>query len=151
MHTMEFHLKLPIDIETCWDFFSDPSNLKVITPDYLGFQILDRNPLPKMYEGQIITYNVKPLFNVPILWVTEITHLKKHEYFIDEQRFGPYKFWHHEHHFYPVAGGVEMVDKIHYMLPLGILGKVVNAIKVKKDIEGIFAYRNKVLAQKFSC
>lgn len=146
---MKFHSKLPINIETCWDFFSDPSNLKVITPEYLGFKILDSNPLPKMYEGQIIAYEVKPLFNIPILWVTEITHLKKHQYFIDEQRFGPYKFWHHEHHFQEVEDGVEMIDIINYMLPFGILGKVFHTIKVRKDIEGIFAYRNKVLKEKF--
>ncbi len=149
MHKIKFHLKLATDIETCWDFFSDPQNLKVITPNYLGFQILDPDPLPKMYEGQIIAYKVKPVFNIPILWVTEITHVKKHKYFIDEQRFGPYKLWHHEHRFQQVPGGIEMIDMIDYMLPFGILGKALHALKVKKDIENIFAYRNKVLTEKF--
>ncbi|KAF3361694.1 hypothetical protein PHSC3_001817 [Chlamydiales bacterium STE3] len=102
-----------------------------------------------MYPGQIIAYTIRPLWQIPIEWVTEITQAQEPHYFIDEQRFGPYKFWHHEHRFYPIPNGVEIIDLIHYKLPFGPLGKAFHHFKVKKDLEQIFFYRKAFMEEKF--
>lgn len=151
MHFLRYVQKLPLSLEASWDFFSSPDNLKIITPEHLDFTITNTQQGKKMYPGQIITYTIRPILHIPIQWVTEITHIDKPHYFIDEQRFGPYTFWHHEHHFTPSAGGVEMTDIIYYKLPFGILGKALNAIKVQKDIEKIFSYRKEKMQQLFGC
>jgi len=128
------------DIDTCWEFFSNPANLKVITPDYMGFNVKTQTP-SEMYEGLIIGYSVSPLLNIPMEWVTEITHVKDKSFFVDEQRVGPYKLWHHEHHFKEVDGGVEMIDIVSYQPPFGVLGKMVHPFLIKPKLEQIFAYR----------
>lgn len=128
------------DLNTCWDFFSNPANLKVITPDYMGFNVKTQTP-NEMYEGLIIGYSVSPLLNIPMEWVTEITHVKDKLFFVDEQRVGPYKLWHHEHHFKEVEEGVEMIDIVSYEPPFGILGKIVHPFIIKPKLEQIFAYR----------
>jgi ligand-binding SRPBCC domain-containing protein len=128
------------DIKTCWDFFSRPENLKKITPEYMGFDI--KVDLPeKMYEGLMIEYTVRPLFGIPMSWITEIKTVKENEFFVDEQRKGPYTIWHHEHHFKAVEGGVEMTDIVSYELPLGILGRFAHWLFVRKQLESIFTYR----------
>ena len=106
---LEKSIKLPITIEECWEFFSSPKNLKIITPDYMGFSIIDGEKT-KMYSGQIIKYNVTPIFGINMKWVTEISHVKEYKFFVDEQRFGPYKFWHHKHIFEVIDGGVKVID-----------------------------------------
>jgi ligand-binding SRPBCC domain-containing protein len=136
------------DLATCWDFFSSPSNLSKITPKYMGFDVLTEET-SVMYEGLMIEYRVRPIFNIPMKWVTEITHVKDQLYFVDEQRKGPYTIWHHEHHFKEVNGGVEMTDIVSYELPFGIIGKIVHPILVKKKLEEIFAYRFKVVDEFF--
>lgn len=128
------------DLNTCWDFFSNPANLKVITPDYMGFNVKTQTP-NEMYEGLIIGYSVSPLLNIPMEWVTEITHVKDKLFFVDEQRVGPYKLWHHEHHFKEVEEGVEMIDIVSYQPPFGVLGKLVHPFIIKPKLEQIFAYR----------
>lgn len=128
------------DLTTCWEFFSNPANLKVITPEYMGFDVKTNTP-NEMYEGLIIAYNVSPLLKIPMEWVTEITHVKDKSFFVDEQRVGPYKLWHHEHHFKEVEGGVEMIDIVSYQPPFGILGKMVHPFLIKPKLEQIFAYR----------
>jgi len=128
------------DIKTCWDFFSRPENLKKITPEYMGFDIKVELP-EKMYEGQMIEYTVRPLFGIPMSWITEIKTVKENEFFVDEQRKGPYTIWHHEHHFKEVEGGVEMTDIVTYVVPLGILGKIVHPFIVKGKLEEIFKHR----------
>ncbi len=137
------------DIETCWSFFSSPANLSKITPSYMGFDVLTEVP-EKMYEGLMIEYKVRPLLGIPMKWITEITHVKDLNYFVDEQRKGPYKIWHHEHNFKVVDGGVEMIDIVSYELPMGILGKMVHPIIVKKKLEEIFEYRFKVVEEYFN-
>lgn len=136
-------------LEECWDFFSSPKNLKEITPSHMGFDIKVELP-EKMYEGMIIEYTVKPLFNIPMTWVTEIKYVHEGKFFVDEQRQGPYKMWHHEHHFKPVEGGVEMTDIVSYILPLGPLGKLVHPIIVKGKLEEIFEFRRKKVAELFN-
>lgn len=147
MHIIEYSQKVPISLETCWDFFSSPRNLKMLTPPHLGFtEIFDGK---EMYEGQIIIHFLKPLLGLRMQWVTEITHVKSLEYFIDEQRIGPYKFWHHEHRFQRILGGIEIIDKIHYMLPFGIIGKAINRFKVSRDLDAIFNYRQAKIVEIF--
>ena len=131
---------LPISIEKAWEFFSSPDNLKEITPDHMGFNITSDNK-GKMYPGMLITYIVSPLLGIKMRWCTEITQVVEHKYFIDEQRFGPYNLWHHQHHFNEVEGGVEMTDIVHYGIPFGIIGQMANSILVKKQLTEIFSYR----------
>lgn len=137
------------DLDTCWNFFSSPKNLQKITPEYMGFDILTELP-EKMYEGLMISYNVKPLLNISMEWITEIKYVHEKKFFVDEQRKGPYKIWHHEHHFKAVDGGVEMTDIISYELPLGFLGRLAHPILVKKKLEEIFEYRFKKVEEIFS-
>ena len=139
---------VPTDLKTCWDFFSSPNNLQTITPDYMGFDILTENPA-KMYEGLMIAYKVKPLLGIPLNWVTEIKYVHEEQFFVDEQRTGPYKMWHHEHHFKAVYGGVEMTDIVSYELPLGILGRIAHPILVKSKLEEIFNYRFQKVEELF--
>jgi ligand-binding SRPBCC domain-containing protein len=137
------------DLKTCWDFFSSPQNLKRITPPYMGFNI--KFDLPeKMYEGLMIEYSVKPVLGIPMTWITEIKTVKDNLFFVDEQRKGPYKIWHHEHHFKEVEGGIEMTDIVSYELPLGILGKFAHVLFVKKQLEGIFNFRIKMVDEIFA-
>ena len=136
------------DLQTCWDFFSSPKNLKVITPDYMGFDVLVDVP-EKMYEGLMIEYIVKPLLGIPMKWVTEIKYVHDKEFFVDEQRKGPYKIWHHEHHFKEAEGGVEMTDIVSYEIPFGVLGKIAHPILVKRKLEEIFDYRFRKVEEIF--
>ena len=136
------------DLQTCWDFFSSPANLKRITPSYMGFDVKTEAPA-HMYEGLIIAYTVKPLLGIPVEWVTEITHVKDKSFFVDEQRKGPYTMWHHEHHFKEVEGGIEMTDIVSYIVPMGIIGKMVHPFIVKPKLEEIFAYRFKIVEEVF--
>ena len=141
--------KMPISIDEAWNFFSRPGNLKDITPTHMGFVIKSKHHGEKMYAGQIIEYIVKPLFGIPMYWMTEITHVADKKYFIDEQRFGPYTLWHHQHHFKEILGGVEMTDIVHYKLPLGFLGDIAKVLFVKKQLQGIFDYRTKKVEEMF--
>ena len=122
--------KLPISLEAAWDFFSSPANLKEITPTNLGFTIVSKHHGKKMYTGQIIEYTVKPVLGIPLYWMTEITHVVDKQFFVDEQRKGPYNIWHHEHHFKSVEGGVLMTDILHYDVGLGIFGWVASKLFV---------------------
>ena len=141
--------KLPISLDEAWDFFSNPTNLATITPDSMGFKTISKHHGDRMYAGQVIEYNVSPVLGIPLYWMTEITHVEDKKYFVDEQRFGPYSLWHHQHHFKEVEGGVEMTDIIHYKLPLWFLGDIANSLFVKKQLEGIFNYRFKKVEELF--
>ncbi len=137
------------DMQTAWSFFSSPANLQKITPQQLGFQIISKHHGASMYAGQIIEYKVKPVLGIPLYWMTEITHVEDKKFFVDEQRFGPYTMWHHQHHFREVEGGVEMTDIVHYKLPLGWLGDIAHAMFVKKQLQQIFDYRYKIVEEIF--
>jgi ligand-binding SRPBCC domain-containing protein len=136
------------DIATCWDFFSSPANLSKITPAYMGFDVRSEVP-DRMYEGLMIEYRVRPLLGIPMKWVTEITHVKDYQFFVDEQRIGPYKLWHHEHHFMETPEGIEMTDIVSYELPFGVLGSMVHPFLVEKKLNEIFAHRFKVVDELF--
>jgi ligand-binding SRPBCC domain-containing protein len=146
VHRMETVQRVPVPMEEAWSFFSDPRNLAKITPPSLGFQVT--SPLPdRVYAGLIITYKVRPLFGVAVNWVTEITHVDEPNLFVDEQRFGPYRFWHHQHLFRAVEGGVEMTDIVHYALPPG--GGLARGLLVAPRLKEIFDYRRGVLERTY--
>jgi ligand-binding SRPBCC domain-containing protein len=132
---------VPVSLEEVWAFFSDAKNLLAITPPHLNLKVTNKVYGGEVYAGQVMTYKVKPLLGIPLSWMTEITHVKPLNYFVDEQRKGPYKLWHHQHHFKRVEGGVEMIDLVHYRLPLGLLGNLANSLMVKKELKKIFAFR----------
>jgi len=139
---------LPISRDKAWKFLSSPANLKVITPDHMGFHILSGADRP-MFSGQIIQYKVSPFPLYSTKWVTEITHVKEGTYFVDEQRFGPYALWHHKHFLKDVPEGVEMEDIIDYKIPFGILGQLAHPLIVKKQLLQIFKYREAKLTELF--
>lgn len=141
--------KIPAGISEVWEFISSPENLKKITPDHMGFEITSGGLPEKMYPGMIITYKVKPLLGIAMTWVTEITHVVEKEYFVDEQRVGPYAMWHHEHKLKKIEGGVLMEDLITYRPPLGFLGNIANSLIIKKQLNGIFEYRTKAVEEIF--
>ena len=132
-----------------WDFISSPANLKEITPAYMGFDITSKNTSEKMYEGMLISYLVKPLFNIKTNWVTEITHIKEGHFFIDEQRMGPYKLWHHQHFIEEIPNGVLMKDIVSYQPPFGFLGSIANTLVIKNKLNEIFDFRTKALEEIF--
>ncbi len=140
--------KLAIPVEEAWDFFSRPENLVKITPASLDFKITSELNGGEIYIGQIITYKLKPLLGISLLWVSEIIHVERHKLFVDEQIKGPYKLWHHEHHFKTVAGGTEMTDIVQYKIPFGVLGNLGLPI-VKKQLEDIFSYRRLKVEEMF--
>lgn len=141
-YRIEFTQKLPVDLNTAWDFFSSPMNLAEITPPDMTFDVTSPNmDRTKMYPGLIITYKVSPLLGIKLNWVTEITHVVDQAYFIDEQRFGPFAFWHHQHHFEEIEGGTLMHDILHYSIGWGPIGAIANAVMVNKKINEIFKFR----------
>ncbi len=139
---------LPISVSKAWDFFSDPKNLSIITPDYMNFKIINCDN-KSIYPGQIIRYSVSPLLGIRMNWVTEITNVQEGKYFVDEQRFGPYSFWHHKHFIREIKNGVEVEDIVDYRVPYGVLGKLLHQLIIKKQLEEIFNYRYNKLHEIF--
>jgi ligand-binding SRPBCC domain-containing protein len=139
---------LPISINEAWEFFSDPKNLPKITPPSLNFEITTELD-SKMYAGMIISYIVRPLLNIPTTWVTEITHVREPNFFVDEQRFGPYKLWHHQHILKEAKNGIEMEDIVIYAVPFGFIGRIANSLIISRKIKSIFNFRTQVLNKMF--
>jgi ligand-binding SRPBCC domain-containing protein len=149
-YLFKFEQNLPIPLAETWDFFTSPLNLAKLTPPQMRFKVTspyDANT--KVYEGMIITYKITPLLGIKMNWMTEITHVKDQEYFVDEQRFGPYALWHHEHHFKEIKGGVQMTDILNYAIPYGIIGRLSHKLLVGKEIKKIFDYRAKAINEMF--
>jgi ligand-binding SRPBCC domain-containing protein len=138
------------DLDTLWTFISNPANLKAITPDYMGFEITSEDLPGYMYEGMIIKYQVSPLLRINTTWVTEITHIVEKKYFIDEQRIGPYKMWHHQHLLDPSGDGIKMTDIVSYKPPFGPLGTLANFIVIRNKLDEIFDYRTRALDAIFN-
>lgn len=149
MHLIRFEKvqRLGLDIESAWEFFSNPANLPVITPPDLGFAL--NSPLPeRMHPGMIATYSVTPFPLVQVRWVTEITHVVYPVMFVDEQRFGPYRFWHHQHYFRKLEDSVEMQDIIHYALPWDPFSRILSGI-VARRLDDIFEFRMTTLKNMY--
>jgi len=148
IHQLEQEQWLPISVEEAWRFFSSPRNLDEITPPDLGFKI-ETLPSEEMYEGLIITYKVKMMPGIWMPWVTEIKSVKEGESFVDEQRGGPYRFWHHRHTFEEKDGGTLMKDLVHYSVGMWIFGEIAHEVFVKEKLRRVFEYRRGVLDERF--
>jgi len=148
-----YHLKrtqtLPISLNEAWSFFSAPENLVAITPRRMGLKILSKSAGEKIHVGQVIHYRIKVLSFWNVRWVTEITHVNEPDFFVDDQRVGPYALWNHQHHFREVEGGVEMTDNIRYAIPLGFIGRLANHLFVDREVNAIFDFRFTALEDYF--
>ena len=141
IHILKSIQKVPVSVEEAWGFFSNANNLAAITPPFLNLKIDKQAFSNEIYPGQIITYRVKPMFGIPLFWMTEISHVERLKLFVDEQRKGPYSIWHHQHHFKEIEGGVEMTDVVHYSVPFSIFGSIAHTLTIKKQLKDIFTYR----------
>lgn len=139
---------VPISLEEAWNFFSNPKNLKLITPEYMGF-VIKSGAEKALYAGQIIEYVVTPILGIKTQWVSEITQVKHLDYFVDQQLAGPYSMWHHKHFFKEIPGGVAIEDVVDYVVPLGFIGQLVHPFLVKPKLEEIFKYRHSKLIELF--
>jgi len=149
IHTLLAEQSFSATRQYVWSFLSQPHNLSEITPQHMGFQVTSPLKPEKMYSGQIITYKVSPFKGFRINWITEITHVQEGWYFVDEQRFGPYRFWHHKHFLSETEKGVKMTDEVSYKMPFGFLGEIINRLLVKRRLRKIFEYRQAVLPKQF--
>jgi len=147
--SLKSELHIPVTLDKAWEFFSDPSNLAEITPPVLDFKIRSRYPLEKIHAGQIIEYSIRLPGLFRSYWMTEITHVDFQKCFVDEQRFGPYSFWHHRHHFKQVSDGTLMADIVYYRLPWGILGSLAHRLYIKKQLDNIFSFRSRKIHEIF--
>jgi len=139
---------LPITIEQAWAYFSNPNNLSELTPPELALHIKSLS-CAEIYNGLMIEYTVKPLLGMEMPWVSEIKHVVRPFSFVDEQRVGPYKLWYHQHILKPKGDKLEVIDQIYYGLPGGPLAFLLNHFLIKRKLNEIFAFRKKVLAEKF--
>jgi ligand-binding SRPBCC domain-containing protein len=140
---------LQASLSEVWEFISNPSNLKLITPPGMGFDITTQNLSSRVYPGMIISYLVAPFAGIRMRWITEITHITPGSYFVDEQRVGPYSLWHHEHHLEVVDEGVRMTDIVTYRPPFGFIGSIANSLIIRSRLNSIFGYREKALNDIF--
>ena len=150
VYTLERKQQLNVTLDQAWDFFSSPENLDEITPNDMGFDIISERPIPKMFEGQLIEYKVRPVLNIPMYWKTKIVEVNNKASFVDEQLNGPYKLWRHKHTFEANEDGVLMRDIVDYALPMGFLGQFAHAIFVKARLNEIFDYRYKKIQEIFN-
>lgn len=141
VYSLHSRQNIPASAEILWSFFSDAKNLLLLTPPHLNLKPANQIFGGEIYAGQVMTYKVQPLFGIPLSWMTEIKHVNRPTYFVDEQRKGPYKLWHHQHHFKVIDGGTEMIDIVHYRLPFGVIGNIANLLLVRKELTKIFTYR----------
>jgi len=148
VYKLHYVTRLPIRITEAWEFFSSPGNLPLITPPSMRFEVISEVP-PKIYGGMVALYRLRPMFGIPVQWMTVITNVDEPRLFVDEQRFGPYKLWHHEHFFREVQGGVEVEDLVYYALHFGVLSRLVNRLLVSKELARVFEFRRKALHDRF--
>jgi len=141
--------QIPVTLDEIWNFISSPGNLKEITPEHMDFDVTSNTGAQKMYPGMIITYKVSPFPGIRLNWLTEITHVRDFEFFVDEQRIGPYSLWHHQHKIEPIEGGVLMTDIVTYQPPFGFLGAIANALLIKTQLRKIFDFRKIALEKRF--
>ena len=149
IHVLQSSQIIRASIDRAWDFFSDPRNLSKITPPELDFTILSALP-ERVHPGMMIEYRVRPLLGIPVRWLTEITQVEPGKLFVDEQRIGPCRVWHHEHHFKQLDGDrIEMTDRVTYVLPFSPLGDLAHSFLVKPQLAKIFAFRERAVAELF--
>lgn len=150
VHTLTRTQFIPAPRERVWAFFSNPRNLARITPPGMGFSMEEKDLPDRVRQGLMITHRLRPLFGIPVTWLTEITLVEEGRRFIDEQRLGPFAVWHHEHEFQDAAdGGTEMVDRVTYVLPFAVLGELAHPWLVGPELRRIFAHREKTVRELF--
>jgi ligand-binding SRPBCC domain-containing protein len=149
LHSLRIVQKIPVPVRQAWDFFSQPSNLQLITPASFQFNILTQLDDKPIYTGQIIDYTVKPIFKIRMRWRTIITRVDEEVLFVDEQQRGPFRYWQHTHHFRVIEGGTEMTDELKYEIPGWFAGDIINAVLIRKDLKKLFAYRYTRIAERF--
>tara|TARA_Y100000034_G_scaffold79183_1_gene95116 strand:- start:50 stop:505 length:456 start_codon:yes stop_codon:yes gene_type:complete len=148
IHTLEIKQRFNCPIEKVFQFFSSPENLAVITPEKMGFRIMTPTPII-MNEGRLIDYTVKVL-GIRVRWRSLVTSYQTPHEFTDEQILGPYSFWHHRHKFEEVKEGTLMTDTVTYAMPLGLLGRFMHWLTVRRQLDNIFNYRKEKLERIFS-
>lgn len=148
MYTLTSSQQLPVSREEAWNFISNPTQLENITSDNMSFHVLDALP-QAMYEGMIIRYQIQPLLKIRMHWITEITHMEKGIMFVDEQRFGPFRFWHHEHRLIENENGTEIRDIVHYVMPFSFIGRAAHKIRIRSMLENIFSFRKQQIEAYF--
>jgi ligand-binding SRPBCC domain-containing protein len=148
IHSLYREQIIPASLEKVWEYFCDPKNLNQITPPHMNFDILSGGDV-KMYEGQLIEYRIEFVRGLRSRWLTEISHVRECDYFVDEQRMGPYRFWYHEHLFGQTPAGTRMTDRVSYAIPAGFLGDILNRIWIGRRLEQIFEYRRKIILDLF--
>lgn len=146
-YTLSFAQHVPQPLAEVFDFFSRAENLEALTPPWLNFKILEVNPQP-VQQGTLINYSLR-VHGIPLRWTSEIVEWEPPHRFVDLQLRGPYKLWRHEHRFEARDGGTLIADTINLALPLGVLGEIAYKIKVKSDIEEIFAFRKEKIRSLF--
>lgn len=149
VYELKYMQQIPAPIEKVWDFMTSHHNLQKITPNTMSFEITSEDLQEKVYPGMIITYTLKPLLGIKMNWVTEITQVRDLEYFVDDQRTGPYAMWHHQHWFERIEGGTLMTDLVHYIPPYGFIGAIANSLYIKSQLEDIFSYRRNKMGEIF--
>ena len=143
VNTLTYSQRIPVSIESAWSFFSSPENLARITPPEMFFRITNGSAGQQVYEGMLITYTLYPFMMLPVQWETEITRVERPFFFEDRQKSGPYADWLHRHEFQEIYGGVEMTDRIDYVMPFGTFGDLVNALIVRRRLDEVFAFRKR--------
>jgi len=146
IHTLDRKQWLPRPRAEIFDFFSRPANLQELTPTFLNFHITEAPA--QLQAGSLIRYRLR-IHGFPANWTTEIAEWEPPLRFVDTQLSGPYTMWHHEHSFVEERGGTTVGDSVRYSLPFGPLGDLVHWAMVRRDVEGIFNYREKRMRELF--
>jgi ligand-binding SRPBCC domain-containing protein len=149
IYSLQVKQELQLNREEAWNFFSDPANLSLITPPKMAF-IITNDVQDTIYPGQIISYRIRILPFLKTNWVTEITHVQVGDYFIDEQKSGPYSMWHHEHSFKETGRGIRVYDRVFYKVPFGLFGRILHTLFIKKQLSTIFSFRYQKLNSLFN-
>ena len=146
-HRLFRRLVVPDRLGEVFDFFKDPYNLEAITPPWLAFRVL-RSSDAVVRLGTRISYRLR-LHGIPLRWESHIAEFVEGESFADVMLSGPYRRWHHRHSFREVPEGVEMLDTVEYALPFGSVGRLAQALVVRRQLETIFDYRAARIAERF--
>ena len=141
LHSLTCIQKIPAPLQQVWDFYASHANLQIITPSYMKFKVISQNEAEKLHSGQVIEYQVRPILNIPLYWMTVIKNVSAPTYFMDEQRKGPYSIWQHQHIFKAIDGGTEMTDIVLYRNRLSLLGELANVLFIKRKLRDIFEFR----------
>ena len=140
---------IPASLDVVWDFFFTPGNLELITPPEVNFKTILQTGGFRMYSGQLISYRLSPFRFLRVQWTTEIKNVTPKSYFVDDQKFGPFAMWYHQHFFKEKDGGVEMIDEVNYAVSFGLVGRLANSLLVENQVKNIFKFRAEAVDRIF--